>query len=279
MIFSRPLFIGNFGLAAASFALAGALAGCGSATAPYASTPLSNSSLGGALAVQTAQHAWGRKMIQASLPSAGCFEAAYPVVKWSRVACVRPPNIPFSSRTTSRLKADYIGNTFDYELQTLPFPMAGAIGSFPRVENVKTVVSCLLKNIKNGTCVTDPYGPDSYSLQLNSNNFWTAVCPDQCMGWEQFVYTNFPNYYSNKGGLLIIQDWYLKTGNNKIKCQSGWNSSGGSCFRNAPYSIQVPSIPITDLADLSLSGSATRSGDSVFFVNEATGGYPHTFTE
>jgi hypothetical protein len=275
MIFARPPFVGNVGLAAASILLASMLAGCGSSTAPYAAAPLSNSSQSGAAATQTAQHAWGRSMLRVSLPSAGCFEAAYPVVKWSRVACVTPPNIPFSNRATSHTEADYIGNTFDYELQTLPLPMVGAIGSFPRVVGVKTAVSCPLKNVKKGKCVSGPYGANSYSLQLNSNNFWTAVCPTtQCVGWEQFVYTNFPDYYSNKGGLLIIQDWFLKTGNTGVTCPDGWTSSGGGCFRNAPFSIPVPSIPITDLADVSLSGSATRTGDSVFLVNEATGGYP-----
>jgi hypothetical protein len=107
-----------------------------------------------------------------------------------------------------------------------------------------------------------------YSLQLNSNFFSTAACGKTvaCVGWEQFVYTNQPSYYSG-GGNLIIQDWLLSTGKKALKCQAGWITSGSDCYRNAPYSILVPTVPIASLQGIVLSGSATASGDSVFLTD------------
>ncbi|MBV8489150.1 MAG: hypothetical protein JO199_01380 [Candidatus Eremiobacteraeota bacterium] len=258
---------------------AGGVAGCAASTAPYAPPLNSAPSFARASTAQAMEHAWGRSMIRVALPSAGCFEAKYPAIAWERIGCAKPPNIPFSYRKPGAVTPDgapYVGNTYDWELETLPLPMSGAIGSFDNVRGVKSAFSCPQKNIsKKGLCTGGSYGPDSYSLQLNSNNFWTSVCPKHCMGWEQFVYTNYPNYYSNKGGLLIIQDWYLSTDpKKKIKCQKGWTGSGGGCYRNAPFAIQVPSLTAGILGSLTLAGSATANGDSVFLVNTSTGGYP-----
>lgn len=269
MIFSR---LREFTIGAASLAFAGALAGCGGSTGGYAPSTLSNSSLHRTPVAGSSQHVWGRSMMGVPLPGGGCFKAAFPATKWKRVACVRPPNVPFSDPRTRGAKPNYIGNLAgDYTLESLPFPIAGAIGSFPVVNGVKSAATCNPANIKNDKCTKGSQGPNSYSLQLNSNNFWTKVCPGACMGWEQFVYTNEPSSYSNGGGLLIIQDWYLATGSKKIKCNPGWTASSGSCYRNADVSVYVPNIPASTLNHISLAGSASTTGDSVFLADDKSG--------
>lgn len=207
-------------------------------------------------------------MMRKGLPRAGCFEAAYPATSWSRVACVATPNVVFPPRTRSRINPSVIGNGNDYGIDVLPITMLGAIGSFATVSGVKTATSCAPKYASNNSCGTHGLGNNVYSLQLNSNDFSTAACGKvrYCVGWEQFVYTNQPRYYSG-GGELIIQDWLLSTSSKKIKCppKQNWIASGGDCYKNAPNSVLVPTVPVTQLGDVRLAGSAGSNGDSVFF--------------
>jgi hypothetical protein len=251
----------------ASLMFAGALAGCAGSTAPYAPLPsFSSPNVSGTSAAKAVVRSWSRNMMQSPLPSAGCFRASYPAIAWSRVACVAAPDVSFPPPARGKRNPAIIGgNGNQYAINVLPLAMVGAIGTIEDVEGAKTITSCPPKDAKGNTCGSHALGSNVYSLQLNSNNFSTAVCGKtiHCAGWEQFVYTNQPSYYSG-GGNLIIQDWLLSTGTKSLKCQAGWIASKPDCYRNAPYSILVPTVPIASLQDVALSGSATSSGDSVF---------------
>lgn len=240
--------------------LGGSLAGCGGSTASY--TP-SNAPAGRAPDAKAAVRAWSRNMTHVGLSSAGCFEASYPSTRWSRVPCAMAAH----GRTQGERTPSYIGNGRDYALKVSQ-PMVGAIGSFPAVSGVTRVRSCNLN--KAGTRCVSYTRINVYSLQLNSNTFRTAACGTQphCRGWSQFVYTNQPSAYHG-GGNLIIQNWLLEeaSSSSKLTCPSSWSSdsSSGGCLVNAPKEFRVPNVPITELGDVTLSGSASSSGDSVFF--------------
>lgn len=241
------------------------LAGCAGSTAAYSPSPSSASPFVRE-STKTLVRAWSSEIMRVPLPRAGCFRARYPASRWSRVACVAAPDAVFPPRR-GRINPSIIGNGNDYGIDVLPLTMLGAIGSFEDVSGVKTATSCAPKYASNNSCGTHGLGNNVYSLQLNSNNFSTASCGKlkHCLGWEQFVYTNQPKSYSG-GGSLIIQDWLLSTSSRKIKCppKQNWISSGGDCYKNGPNSVLVPTVPVTQLGDVRLAGSAGSNGDSVF---------------
>jgi len=208
---------------------------------------------------------WSRNVMHVPLPSAGCYKASYPAFVWARVACAAPPQVLFPPLgRNGSIEPQGVGNGADYTLVTLPYVTAGAIGSFPSVSGVQTVRSIGVASF-GGKGIS---GPNVYSLQLNSNTFSTRACAGMahCVGWEQFVFTNQPIAYRG-GGNLIIQDWLLSTTSQHLAgCppHQGWSYSGGNCVQNGPNSVATPSVPITELAELILSGSAASSGDSAF---------------
>lgn len=115
-------------------------------------------------------------------------------------------------------------------------------------------------------------GPDSgtgsYSLQLNTQFFATAACGaiKHCQGWVQFVYRNAPR---NRRSNLEIWDWLVSSNAKPLsECPSnfGWqsssSSSGGDCWQISPI-IDIPNQPITKLAEMSLTGAASSTGDSI----------------
>ncbi|HZY99423.1 MAG TPA: hypothetical protein VFE36_07605 [Candidatus Baltobacteraceae bacterium] len=269
MHFVRPFVV------ASSLAVAGLLfAGCAGSTASYGpSQPNASSSLVQSPAAKAIVRAWSVNMMRVPLPHAGCFQAVYPASTWSHVACVATPHVVLPPRKRGRINPAIIGNGNDYGIDVLPVTMLGAIGSFEDVSGITSVTSCAPHYASGNSCGTHGLGNNVYSLQLNSNDFSTAACGNRknCLGWEQFVYTNQPKYYGG-GGLLIIQDWLLSTGTKALKCpaNAGWTASGGDCYKNAPSSISVPNVPGSQLGDVRLAGSAGSQGDSVFF---SVGGY------
>lgn len=115
-------------------------------------------------------------------------------------------------------------------------------------------------------------GPDSgsgsYSLQLNTQYFATAACGaiKHCWGWVQFVYRNAPR---DRRANLEIWDWLVSSNAKPLSgCppnfgwQSSSSSSGGDCWQTSPV-IEVPNQPITKLAEVSLTGAASSTGDSI----------------
>jgi hypothetical protein len=211
---------------------------------------------------------WHRMLTLTPLPSAGCFEASYPLVAWKPVPCATSPDFVIPSPSTRRVRPDVVSTNNSFDAWAPPNRLiSSAVGAFPSA-NPRTV-----KSVGNPN---DPrLGNDSFSLQLNSNTFATVACAElkNCIGWEQFIYTH-PNPSYEKTGQALIQDWLIPTyGPTWTKCPRGnWtletNASGqvAGCVQNGPKTVNVPYQPVTALAAMSVTGIASVNGDGVIFA-------------
>ncbi len=122
-------------------------------------------------------------------------------------------------------------------------------------------------------------GPNEYTLQVNTNFYHSAACGNytSCLAWQQYVMsTNTPS--SLTGGLtgdteVFIEYWLIDYGSStNSACPSGFINAGSSypgvdCVQNGPATfISYGQLPITDLASLTLTGSATAGGIDVATV-------------
>jgi hypothetical protein len=154
--------------------------------------------------------------------------------------------------------AQNVGNGNDFTADTNPHLISKAIGEFPKVKGVKSVVS-------EGCC--GEQGTNSYTLQLNSYFFTSAACGSikNCVGWEQFVFENPPGASQ---AALFIQDWLVGTAGSLSGCPpgKGWQFVGIGCVQNSPLAVYIPNVAIKDLGQLLETGEAASSGDSVFLA-------------
>jgi hypothetical protein len=210
---------------------------------------------------------WHVSMAQVPLPKKGCFQSTYPGKEWREVTCMPAPNYPMPPRRGPRVLV--VGNSNDVSAQSpnaTQFISTG-IGSFQSVTGV-TSESSPIGN-------SGPSVANAYTLQLNANFFKSTVCAGSpnpnCKGWQQFVYENF-----GSGGRAFIQYWLIQY--NKT-CPTGqsWNqfSFTGStdiyCWKNnSAGAVPVPNQPITNLANLSLSGAVSATADSVSVSSGST---------
>ncbi len=132
-------------------------------------------------------------------------------------------------------------------------------------------------------------GTNEYTLQVNTNFSHTAACAGyaNCLAWQQYVMsTNTPvsltsNRLTNKTE-VFIEYWLIDYGvhNGSDICPSGYldggkdaEGPGDDCVQNtAATAIANGQLPITDLASLTLSGSAKTNGTdaaTVTFDGEA----------
>jgi hypothetical protein len=147
-----------------------------------------------------------------------------------------------------------VGDGHDFTADTTPHLISMAIGAFPKVKGVQTVVS-------GGRS-------DAYTLQINSNFFQTAACGTvpNCVGWSQFVYANPPG---SGQGSLFIQDWLVATTPSGFKnCPpgKGWENLGIGCVQNSPFGVNLPNVNVTQLGSVIETGDADSSGDSVYIT-------------
>jgi hypothetical protein len=116
-------------------------------------------------------------------------------------------------------------------------------------------------------------GANAYTLQLNTNDFTTSTCsgaanPSQCQGWQQFIYSNYPNN-STYGGAAGTQYWLLYYGT--TNCPTGWTSYQDYgidyCWTNGnAVGVPAPAQTIANLGNLSLTGEAVSGGmDTLIF--------------
>jgi hypothetical protein len=132
-------------------------------------------------------------------------------------------------------------------------------------------------------------GSNEYTLQVNTNFFHSAACGNStnCIAWQQYVLsTNTPVSLTSNGLTgnteVFIEYWLIDFGvhNGKNICPSGFIDAGADsagpgddCVQNtAATKIFTGQIPITDLASLTLSGSAKSGGTdaaTVTFDGEA----------
>lgn len=167
----------------------------------------------------TALQAWQRQISVTAIPRAGCFEASFPSTEWHEVSC--------ADHTVTA--AAVVGGGFDYAAST----------------NLGSIVSASGSVATSGvSSVTDTgHGSNSYSLQLNTNQFITPACgtasnPSTCRGWEQYVYANRgPNTTSD----IHIEYWLL---NHNNPCPSGWQKypypAGPHCWFPGTHVALVP---------------------------------------
>jgi hypothetical protein len=203
--------------------------------------------------LQLAQVSW-RDAIAATPTADGCFQATFPNMEWESVACTAAPNRAFGS-PRARLSGHVadavagpflVGNGADFALH-VPGLISSSTGSFPQVSGVTTE--------------NDGGTRNGYSIQLNSN-FMTgrAACKgvSGCLSWAQFV-------YSSEERAVFIQNWLIGIGS----CpNSTWiNAGGGDCFKNSA-AVSAPTIAITSLANLKMTGTAASGGnDGLTFAN------------
>jgi hypothetical protein len=204
---------------------------------------------------------WRTFMAHHSAEEEGCFHALYPNTAWERVDCeesssnVHPVHI-------SRAGAPEIAGSGDYVAQTTKM-MTWAGGGFG-TSGLTSEVG-VAEYVNNDGDPLGVLGPDQYSVQLNTNEWeTTSACQGHsgCHVWQQFIYAN--NYPTeSSGGKVFMQYWLLDWGSSA--CPKGWTQSGSACYENIKL-LSVPSVPITQLSTVGLSGSAKPNGlDSVSF--------------
>jgi hypothetical protein len=190
-----------------------------------------------------ARGAWRAAMLTTQRQKETCATATYPERKWHEVPCGPPPNRrPVAPR--KRIGSHLGGNQF---ISDLSLRANGKIemaeGSFDRVEGVTSEFGGA-----SGVSSENVTGvPNSFSLQLNSNTFYTPTCSSAagCQGWVQFIYNSILHSAS-------IEYWLLGYG---TSCPPGWTFDGtDSCSRDS-RSISTPPVTIADLHSMKLTGS------------------------
>src|SRR5208282_1316355 len=191
LLFAPPILILTF----AASAFAQTSAGPAAPTAPPATTQPPSAPI---------LKNWRDGMAHVPPPTSGCFTSSYPSTQWQEVPCRAPPAFP--NPLARGLRPSTVGNGNDVTAGVTTGSVSLAVGSFDSVAGV--------------TSVTSEFGSDDYSLQLNVNTFSSPVCsgagtPLQCVGWQQFIFSN-----GQCGGpCTFMQYWLIGWG--KTTCPSG----------------------------------------------------------
>jgi hypothetical protein len=196
---------------------------------------------------------WRQSMAHSATPQSGCFSADYPSTQWQEVPCTTAPAVPYPPARGPGPRPATIGNGNDVSAEVTDV-MSEAIGSFDSVIGV--------------TSETGIEGPNSFSLQLNSNFFTSTACdgttnPTKCLAWQQFVYSN-SQCSGSTTSCTFMQYWLLDYG---ASCPGGWMSYQSSCYRNSAAIITVPAQTISALSMMSVTGQAVAGGqDTLVFA-------------
>lgn len=195
------------------------------------------------------QAAWRQTISEVPTSQGGCFTARYPSLAWSKTACAAAPAVPFIPRTGRKSGPFTVGDGDDYAIKTASLISTG-VGSFPSVKGLKSE--------------TGQGQANAYTLQLNSEFFNGPACsgaknPSSCLSWLQYV------YYAARGQSSVFMQYWLINWN--TTCPSGWFSYSGDCYKNSA-AVSAPQEPITDLSQMSITGSAVNGGlDTTVFTD------------
>ena len=239
--------------------------------------------------LRSLRRAWAKTMHHTPAPSEGCFHASYPSTQWQEVQCAPPP--AYRSGRPRKLNEKKGGPGEVGGTSTPPYSndivaqapsghfFTNVIGSFPTVKGVTSETGVSLYNM-NGVA-QGVVGANEYTLQLNTNNTYSPACGgySYCTAWQQYVMaTNVfvSGSYSNRTE-VFIEDWLYNYGvhpsDGSNICPTGFSDNGADyigpgddCQLNSPANpifwdaSGTGQLPITNLADLTLSGSATANG-------------------
>jgi hypothetical protein len=197
-------------------------------------------------------------------PGPGCFTAAYPKVKWVRVACKAAPK--------GRVEGPRSGS-----------PVAGPMGTVGAGTDFFAHVTGQISSATGSFSVTPTPGQtvkvanNAYSIQMNSPAFPSPLCagalvPANCYGWEQFV-------YSTAFGGVEVEFWLIHYNNTcPPAVPSSTNLAPGDCYLNPPLTT-LSSRPITDLGAMTLTGIATPGGDEATLTDGGTAWSTHGISD
>jgi hypothetical protein len=197
------------------------------------------------------QATWREAISQMPTSQGGCFTAHYPSLAWSKAACVKAPDVPLIPKTGHQSGTRTVGDGDDFAIQTKTLISTG-VGSFTKVKGL--------------TSETGGGQTNAYTLQLNSEFFNGPVCagaavPSKCLTWLQYV------YFGARGQSSVFMQYWLINWN--TTCPAGWNTFSGDCFKNSA-AVSAPQEPITDLSQMSITGSAVNGGlDTTIFMDGA----------
>jgi Tectonin domain len=197
-------------------------------------------------ATSAARQAWYDSVINAAPSKGGCFVSSFPNTALQEVPCGTAPDVPHMPR----LGTSGVGNTVDYTAQVSGL-IKTASGTFSDISGVISEASPVGGNL--------PYVLDAYTLQVNSNTFASGACgsasvPANCLGWQQFV-------FSNSLRQAYMQYWLLNYQGDAVTCPAGWIAKvKPHCFKNS-VAVSVPAQSITELRNLSLRGDTSAGGN------------------
>jgi len=210
------------------------------------------------------QEEWRVAIAQVAPPRKGCFQTTFPKREWSEVACVKGPVYPMPPKEGARPFT--VGNGTDIAAVAPSGHISTAIGSF---ENVSVT------SVSSTVGGTGGQVNDAYTIQMNTDFMQNAtICagasvPANCRVWEQFVFEN-----NNNSHRAFIQYWLIRYGN---PCPAGqsWISYpiGGVnyCYKNnTTGEVNTTNQPITNLANMSLTGAVSATEDRVTFASGAS---------
>jgi len=213
---------------------------------------------------------WRTLMAHNSTPAAGCFHASYPDIVWERVACKIGQPRAHPVHTKPRDDAPEVtggignGKSDDYVAEAAGL-ITEAVGSIAisGVTSEVGVYEYTVNGVPQGIL-----GPNEYSIQLNTNEFeTTSACAGHsgCTVWQQFVYAT--DYLEPGQAEVFMQYWLLDWGSSA--CPGGYTQDEKSCYANS-FLSPAPDVPVTDLGNVVLSGSATAGGaDTVTFTYDS----------
>jgi hypothetical protein len=213
---------------------------------------------------------WRHTMHHTPAPQEGCYHASFPNVQWEKVECTAPPT--YRAAVPNR-RLETLGNGSDYVVQAPSgHTFTNVTGSFPTVTGVtseKTV------NVPFGNGESSGItGANQYTLQVNTNIVNTAACKTykNCFAWQQYVISTDTPVSLTSSKLtgkteVFIEYWLINYGGStRASCPSGFvnggaDTSGVDCVQNTPATVVYNgALPITQLASLALSGTATANG-------------------
>jgi hypothetical protein len=202
---------------------------------------------------------WRRSMVKTPTET-GCFKVSYPNTTWVQVACSPAPPVPYIMAHGT--PPGTLGNGTDSLAMVTSGTISSSVGSFLAVSNVASESEIDPNNNNPGSNVI---GSNIFSLQMNTQFFATTACSggtSYCQGWVQFIYS------SNIGEGVLIEYSLLNYTTSSNGCPPGWTAyetpiSGQryyTCFFNTSVN-SVPSQSVTNLSEMTLTGSVTANGN------------------